>query len=186
MTSQQTQTGNNFIMPIILTLISAFVITDTLSTDDDKNLEDNVAVVQQETTEMVSNEHAITEEKVVVNENLAAQSIASAELAQATDITATDIDTTALDLNAENIALTGDSTATIIKQAEDATEITEPGVTSSTTALAENVALEIFEINTTAATEETQEGATGQYTQVRRKTTTQRLKQQLKKRPLKN
>ena len=132
MTSQQTQTGNNFIMPIILTLISAFVITDTLSTDD-KNQEDNVAVVQQETTEIVSNEHATAEEKVVANESLAtqsiastepAQAIASTEPAQATDITATD--TTALDLNAENVALTDDSTTTIINQAEDAAEVTEP------------------------------------------------------------
>ncbi len=140
MTSQQTKTGNNFIMPIILTLVSSFVITDTLSTDNDKNLEDNLAVVQQKTTEIVSDERAI-DEKIVTNETVTEQ---PAESTQTTGTASTD--TAALDLAA-------DDTATIINRAEDATEVTEPGVTSSTPALAENVALEIFEINTTATTE---------------------------------
>ncbi len=138
MTSQQTQTGNNYIMPIILTLISVFVIANTLFKNNDENLGDNLAVIPQETTEIVS------------DNNVAAQPITSTEPTQATDIMATDI--------APDVTLDANTnTAALNLEAEKTAEITEPGVTSSTPALAKNAALEIFEINSTATVEDVQE-----------------------------
>ncbi len=163
------KTGNNFIMPLILSAVSIFVVTATFyqgkdttqlnQLDQEKitsnSAPDNSAVnnSQEVNNQKIDGQAAIAQ-NVITSENTATEIIPSAEPTAATiaNIEAAVTELTASEAVKDNVAIVDSQTVDIQEEGITATE--EPGITSSTPALAENVALEIFEINTTATTEE--------------------------------
>jgi hypothetical protein len=163
------KTGNNFIMPLILSAVSIFVVTATFyqgkdttqlnQLDQEKitsnSAPDNSAVndSQEVNNQKIDSQAATIAQNVIPSENVATAIIPSAKPTSATiaNIEAAVTELTASEAVKDNVAIVDSQTADIQEEGIAATE--EPGITSSTPALAENVALEIFEINTTATTE---------------------------------